>query len=179
MKQPIFSILTLLILTFYSSCKKSETDADNISTYKINEVLYGESVDTINELSTVFEIYKVGDSLRAKLCFPVPLMISDGGCTYLKDSKTGNIIALKSGEIISDKENWNDKIASSSFSLINFIGKSEMYIGTKGSVYLDGTMNIHYGWLKIYLSSNCDTLKIIDGATNLTNGNSINAGQKK
>ena len=178
MKNIIFLILTLLIALFFS-CKKTEVHSDKISTYEINEILLHESVDSVSELTTVFEIYKVGDSLQARLIYPIPLLLRDGGSTYLTDSKTGNIIALKAGETISDKNNWNDTISSNSFSLNNFKGKGEMFIGTRHYSFLDGIVRINYGWLKIYLSSNCDTLKILDGAANMTLNNSIYAGQTK
>jgi len=175
MKKYFFLIIVILIFLQYK-CKKSTSNSepDNIHSWNINKSLVNKSVDTID--LTVYEIYKMNDSFVAKLSFP--RIICDCSLSYLTDSKNGNILALKENETISENNNWDVNL-SNNFNLYNFKGKRELYIGYRNLYFPDGISHYCYGWIKICLSANCDTLRIIEAAINFTENGKIITGQKK
>ena len=165
----------------FSSCKKKDNNNEvknDIATTSLNKVLIHEGVDTLNNV-TIFEIYKVNDSLHARIKFQRPLPVGDGGINYLMNHMTADIIALTYGTSISANNSWTDTTATNSYSLVNFKGKGDQYIGVRNFFFPEGVTHYTFGWLKINLSANSDTLKIIESATNTTENLPILAGQIK
>jgi len=181
MKQIILLLGFGAFLVLNISCKKkSDTNTNNpdkIYYSTVDKILIKESADTVDRF--VFEIYKVGDSLRTRLRYVVDNILGDGGHELLYEVNSGNILLFNLNDVISGQNRWDDTITSNNFSLNNFSGQGNKYIGFRNFSFPDGKTRYCYGWYQIMNSINNDTLKIIDMAVNQTEGNSIKAGQKK
>lgn len=176
MKRIIFLVF-LFLLIFSNACKKDKKTSDNINHSMLEKVLIHESADT--NYRVIFEIYKEGDSFITRLKYVHDHLLCDCGQELLKDGNSGDILLFNLNDVISGQNNWGDTITSNSFSLKNFRGKGNKFIGFRNEYFPDGHLRYYYGWFQIVNSPNNDTLRIIDMAVNQTEGNSIKAGQKE
>ena len=178
MKQSTLFLL-VIIFTTLASCNKAETDElnDNIIFKDFNKTIVSPEQDSISGTCKylIFEIM-----VNAQMEYSSTLKINsehilcDGYNSILTDSDTEEVIALDEHINISQDANWT---RIHDLSLDNFAGKGEKYIGYRSCFFPEGTFNYHFGWIKIKLSANKDTLTIISGATNYTNNKEIQTGQ--
>ena len=172
--------LFIAFLTLNISCENTDELFADIRFNEIDEVIVGENRDTIGNL--IFEIYNENNSLQARLLYVVPDIPIDCDCgsEVIIDPETGNVNAYKEGESISGNYNSGDYINwGNNYSLDNFKGGGNLYIGYMSFSYPSGEMIYRYSWIKINLSQNCDTLRIIETAYNYTENKPILAGQKE
>ena len=177
-KHSIF--LFIAFLTLNISCEKTDEPVDDIRFNEIDKVIIGENRDTIGNL--IFEIYNENNSLQARLLHVVPDIPIDCDCgsEVIINPETGNVNAYKEGESISGNYNSRDYINwGNNYSLDNFKGGGNLYIGSMSLNFSTGEMIYKYSWIKINLSQNSDTLRIIETAYNNTENKPILAGQKE
>jgi hypothetical protein len=84
---------------------------------------------------------------------------------------------LDSNVLIPQEGNWHG--TSTGLSLDNFAGKGQKFLGYRAYYYPDGVIAFRNGWIKIELSPNHDTLKVMSRATNLSYNQPILTGQTK
>lgn len=101
-------------------------------------------------------------------------ILCDGYNSIIANSNTENVLPLNVEFEISETSKW---IRLQNLNLDDFAGKGEKYIGYRSCFFPEGIDNFNYGWIKINLSTNKDTLSIISRATNHTNYKSIKTGQ--
>jgi hypothetical protein len=87
---------------------------------------------------------------------------------------SNNVLILNNFDIIYSNRTW--KFANE-LGLSNFAGKGEKYIGFRMSS--NAVQEYYYGWIKIELTENIDTLKIISTAYRNIPNRSISAGEVK
>ena len=98
----------------------------------------------------------------------------DGFNNILVDSNTGNVLLLDESQKVSENDNWG---SPNGICLDDFSGKGEKFIGYRAGFYPSGVTNYNYGWIKIELSSDKKTLRIIERATNYAENKFIKTGQ--
>ena len=178
MKQSALFLL-VVIFTLVAGCNKAGTDElnDNIIFKDFNKTIVSPEQDSISGTCKhlIFEIMVNAQmEYSSTLKINDELICCDGYNSILTDSDTEKVVPLDEHINISQDANWT---GIHDLSLNDFAGKGEKYIGYRSCFYPDGTSNYHFGWIKIKLSANKDTLTIISGATNYTNNKSMKTGQ--
>lgn len=102
------------------------------------------------------------------------LICCGGYNSVLTDSNAENLIPLNENFDITENLNWN---VIDDLKLDDFAGNGEKYIAYRLCFFPDGIEQFKFGWIKISLSINKDTLTIISRATNQTNNLPIKTGQ--
>ena len=162
-----------------AGCNKAGTDElnDNIIFEDVNKTIVSPEQDSISGICKylIFEIMP-DDQMEYSSTLKIndDLICCDGYNSILTDSDTEKVVPLDEHINISQDANWS---GIHDLSLNDFAGKGEKYIGYRSCFYPDGTNNYHFGWIKINLSANKDTLTIISRATNYTNNKAAHTGQ--
>lgn len=178
MKWNAFAFLSILILAA-TSCDKSETNeaADNIVFTEINKTIVASGIDSIPGTCKylLFELAENGQSQHhASLSMNSQLILCDGYSSVLADTLSGKVSVLDDQALISADAAWAGVL---DLSLEDFAGKGEKYIAYRSCFFPDGVSKYHFGWIKIRVSSQSDSLFILNRADNHTNGKAILAGQ--
>lgn len=173
-------ILMAVITAFLGSCKKEEADdpniaytAFNISFSNVEGVTQTDSIDInqdgINDFTVISGFSGTGDSAAA-------YMIGDNAGVYIDSTvKYGSIIYKiipldkgQAAENISTQKHW------AAFGYVGLkLGASIAGIGNGVDKYVPvivqnpSTFKYHFGWLRVNLSSDFKTYKVIDGAYNI------------
>ncbi len=125
----------------------------------------------------IFEIVNNGQTrYSAMLKQNEESILCDGFNSVLLNSQTGQISALNENDLISNEGHWGP---INQLILNNFSGNGAKYIGYRCCYYPSGITHYRYGWIKVELTSNRDTLKVLCRAVNNQNDKSIKAGQLK
>jgi hypothetical protein len=180
MKTKLLIYLFLVIVIILSCDKKDVTPLkDDIIFTEINKSVAYLEKDSISGYckDLIFEIINNGQTgYSAILKQNEELTLCDGFNSILLDSQTGQVAVLNENKLISKEGHWG---SVGDLNLDNFAGKGAKYIGYRPGFYPSGITYYRYGWIKVELTSNRDTLKVICRATNNTNDKSIKAGQSK
>ena len=172
----------IVLLSVFVSCRKSEstpdnTKPDNISFEQFNKTIIATAYDSIpgcckyiifnitGDLTNGYEAYLSSNSIP---------ILCDGGNQFLVDEKTNQIKVLTENTKVSENGTWTH---NTKLYLDQFAGQGEKYIGSRMLSYPSGEYIYHYGWIKIKLSANKDTLTILNRATNQTEFNNLLTGQ--
>jgi hypothetical protein len=174
-------LFLLLFCAIISGCtkKKDSPLTDNILYTDINKSVSYHQKDSISGTckDLVFEIINNGlTGYSAILSQNDVVWLCDGFNSILLDSLNGQVSVLNENEVISNEGYWgyvND------LKLDNFAGKGPKYIGYRPGFYPSGVTHYQYGWIKVELTPNRDTLRVISTAINNTSDKSIIAGQLK
>ena len=161
------------------SCKKTESDKTNDDIYfkTLNKTIVKQGNDSISGTckDLVFEVISNNQTdFSSILRINSALGECDGYNSILTNSDGEKVVPLNVDFEISETSNWN---RIHDLSLDDFAGKGEKYIGYRSCFFPSGIDNFNYGWIKIRLSINKDTLAIISRATNHANYKSIKTGQ--
>jgi len=176
MKKNTILFLTIIFASTMS-CKKTETVNDDIDFKSLDKTIVIENNDSISGTckDLIFTINSSNQiDFYSVLRINSSLIACDGYNSILTNPGTDEVSPLDEGFEISEASNWT---GVQDLSLDDFAGIGEKYIGYRSCFYPEGVDNFNYGWIKIKLSENNDTLKIINRATNHTNYKSITAGQ--
>jgi hypothetical protein len=187
MKLPKY-FLSGLVLLFIFSCDKpvsTPVSTDDIVYEQINDTIIGINKDTLNIFSSsalaIFEVYQNGKSSQiiygAKIINKPTGFLCDCAHDFLCKSVKGSLNALNYNDFITGNAIWGSK--DSSYSLADFIGKGERYLGFQCMYFPSGVSDYKYGWVRLYCSPKSDTLIIIDYALNRILNKGIKAGQQK
>ena len=176
--------ITILLLTIIFvgliSCKKTEPETkDDIDFKTLNKTIVIQQNDSISGTckDLVFEIISDNQTNSSSILrINSVLIVCDGYNSILTNSDTEKVVPLNESFEISETSNWT---GINDLSLDDFAGKGEKYIGYRSCFFPEGIDNFNYGWIKIRLSINRDTMTIISRATNHTNYKSIKTGQIK
>ena len=178
-------MLIFILWGFISGCvdKPQESLQNDISYAQINHTLTGPCIDTVSFSplcgNLIFEICRkdttgILNTLSVKLH---ARMADDTTClhyfrvTYSNDiTPLDENIYLPTNSFLSDPDN--------EYVLDHFTGQGIKYIGVAFR-YKIHTEICNWAWIKVYCSSNNDTLKIIDWAYNTKSGGIIKVGQKE
>jgi hypothetical protein len=101
-------------------------------------------------------------------------VLCDGFDNILANPDNEKVTPLNENQKIYEIGNWKGVQEKS---LEEFAGKGEKYIGYRSAFFPSGITNYNYGWIRVELSSDQKTLKIIDRATNYTENKYIRTGQ--
>lgn len=178
MKQLTILLLTIIIVGSMS-CKKTETVNDDIDFKALNKTIVIQENDSISGTckDLVFEVFSINQTdFSSTLKTNSEQIACDGYNNICTNSDTEKVVPLNGGFVISEMSHWT---GVHDLSLDDFAGKGEKYIGYRSCFFPSGIDNFHYGWIKISLSINKDTLEIISRATNHANYKSIKTGQVK
>jgi hypothetical protein len=170
-------IILALIFASAMSCKKTETSDDNIDFETLNKTIVGHNSDSISGTckDLIFTINSNNQTdFYSVLGINSSLVEYDGYNSILTNPDNEKVFPLDEGLIISEASNWT---GIQNLSLDDFAGAGEKYIGYRSCFYPEGIDNFNYGWIKVKLSENKDTLSIICRATNHANYQSITTGQ--
>jgi hypothetical protein len=176
----IFPLIFILILI---GCKKDGTSVqieqlppDEILFQEINKTITASQIDSISGSckDLRFEIREnLQGEFNAILSYNGNYILCDGYSSILTDPQTETAFALENNVIISKECHWY----SGELNLNHFAGLGEKYLGYRSCGYPDGIERYGFGWIKIELTPNGDTLKILSRANNRTTNNPIKAGQ--
>jgi hypothetical protein len=171
-----------VISSLVTGCKKSDTtnSTNNIVFEPINKSIVFPSVDTITGAcrKLIFELDATPpNSGNAILKENGGIMVCDGFNSFLVDAQNKNVIVLNNNVEIPSNGNWHE--TNTGLILNDFEGKGQKFIGYRAYYYPNGILSFRYGWIKIELSPNRDTLKVISRATNLSYNQPILTGQTK
>ncbi|MEA2041406.1 MAG: hypothetical protein U9N85_02485 [Bacteroidota bacterium] len=171
-------LIGIVITGLFFSCNKTEDlPADRIMFVELDKIITFSNPDSICGTckDLIFEIEKINSSENTAIVKLNDKMIDcDGFDNIRADSDNGNVLLFDVNKVISENGNWKNV---NGICLDEFAGKGEKYIGYRSGFYPSGFTNYNYGWIKIELSSDKKTLKIIDRATNYTENKFIKAGQ--
>ena len=176
----LFSLIFILILI---GCKKDGTGvklgqplADEIIFKQLSKTITISQKDSISGVcqELMFEItLNHPIEYDAVLSYNNEGICCDGFNSILTNPQTEAAVALDENIKISEDNHWY----SGELNLDHFAGLGEKYLGYRACFFPDGVMKYIYGWIKIELTSNGDTLKILSRAKNNTIYNPIKAGQ--
>jgi hypothetical protein len=173
-----FFIFGIVLLSVIAACKKSDnTKPDNIRFEQVNKTIIASQSDSIsgacNDL--VFSINgNSTDGFEAFLTSNAIALLCDGGNQFLVDENTNQISALTENAEISENGTWTN---NAKLYLDRFTGQGEKYIGYRILSFPSGENIYYYGWIKIELSANKETMTILNRATNQTEFNHLSTGQ--
>lgn len=180
MKQWILSGLCLLFLVT-AACTKSDDNPDAVIDLKnIDKTITFTHQDSIEGTCkyTRFKIMMTefgNHSPQVDINLPAPDLMCDGFNSILADPVTSLVLVMKEGNPIYKHEAW---ISKNNLRLDNFAGRGEKFIGYRDVFFPTGEFQYRYGWIKVYVSADMDTIRIINMATNTTTGQMILAGQE-
>ena len=178
MQKKIIYIFILFMLVY---CKKYEAPKDEIINHYLNKSLVGISKDSINIscYPSIFAIERNSntgkDSLSAFIKGLYDTANSDCFIQFAVENTGDFAKILAENTSISDSSIWGNKI--SAICLDHFKGKGINFIGYRCATITPDGIYFRYGWLKIEINSNANSLKIYNWATNNTINRSILAGQ--
>jgi len=182
MKKLIFAY-GMVFLSVFAACRKSDntnnTKPDNIRFEQVNKTIIALQSDSISGACTdlVFNITgNLTDGFQAYISLNSIPILCDGGNQLLVDEKTNQIKVLPENTKVSENGSWTN---NTKLYLDQFTGQGEKYIGYRILSFPDGNNIYYYGWIKIELSANNESLTILNRATNLTEFNSLSTGQMK
>ncbi|WP_457611180.1 hypothetical protein [Lutibacter sp.] len=168
----------IAIVGLFFSCNKSDDlPDDNIIFTEINKTISVLNSDSISGgcKNLIFEIKEIDSSGNTAIIkLNNEMICCDGFSNILATSDNKNASPLAENQKISENGNW---VGPNGICLDEFAGKGEKYIGYRSGFYPSGITNYNYGWIKIELSSDKKTLKIIERATNYTENKCIKTGQ--
>lgn len=170
-------IITSITMMVFSCNKPNDVIQDNIIFYQINKTVTTSHPDSIDGTckDLIFKVQVLNQSDNTAIISLNNEKIScDGFNNILADSNTGKVLILNENQKIYENGDWK---SANGICLDEFAGKGEKFIGYRSGFYPSGVTNYNYGWIKIELSSDKKTLKIIERATNITENKPINAGQ--
>ncbi len=173
------SLTVLIILSvFFTFCKKSvELPEDKIIYTHINKTITLSNPDSI-AVTCKYLVFEIRESNTheetAMLKLNNEYIICDGFDNVMANSDNENVTPLDDNQRISYNSNW---VGLNETILDEFAGKGEKYIGYRAGFFPSGTTYYNYGWIKIELSSDKKTLRIIERATNYTKNKFIKTGQ--
>ncbi len=173
------TFLFAILISLFSCNKKEELPEDNIIYKAIDKTITELVCDSIDGAcyNLIFEIEESKQSdCTVSIRLNNQMVLCDAYTEILANIHTGNALPLYKDHKISEHNNWAHPHG---ISLDDFAGKGEMYIGYRAALYPSGQVYYNYGWIKIELSSDKKTLKIIDRATNYTENKYIKTGQNK
>ncbi len=172
----LFYVITIVGL-FFSCNKPNDLPDDNIIFTEINKTITMSTIDSISGAckNLIFEIKKTDSSENTAIIkLSDELILCDGFSNIIANSDGENVSPLDEDQKISENGNWFNP---NGICLDEFAGKGEKYIGYRSGLFPSGVTNYLYGWIKIELSSDKKTLKIIERATNQAENKYIKAGQ--
>ena len=168
----------IVLIPVLSACQKSEsTKPDNIKFEQVNKTIVASQPDSISGAckDIVFHIDgNPANGFQATISSNSIPLLCDGGNQFLVDENTNQIIALTENTRVSEKGTWANL---SKLYLDLFTAHGEKYIGYRILSFPGGKNIYYYGWIKIELSANKDTLTILNRATNQTEFNHLTSGQ--
>jgi len=171
-------LTTIAFFLVMGSCKKNHVPIpDYISYREINKLIIASESDSIDDscVSMVFYFLKDSDSsYHINIRHDRTNAICDAYYSLKTDPQTEFITPLEKNANIFNDSFW---YSSNFLSLDNFSGAGERYIGYRECANHSGDDLFYYGWIKVKVSQNNDSILIISRATNLAEGNSILAGQ--
>jgi len=163
------------------SCDKTEPEIviDDILFEQINKTILVHESDSRTGIckALIFEITSENQtepSAILKINSNTDLICCGGYNSVLTDSNAENVIPLNDSFDIAENLNWN---GINDLNLDGFAGNGEKYIAYRVCYLPDGIEKFKFGWIKIRLSINKDTLTIISRATNQSNNLPIKTGQ--
>lgn len=190
MKANLFLFVIIILLT-QISCEtdfKQEkiTEYDQINYHEINKLLSGISKDSIyiSCYPIIIEIKlnpdtSSSDSLLAFIKYPAQIPLGDCGIQYFSDTLSNRLKCLAVNNTISQYSQWSTS-TEHTLSLDDFKGKGEKYIGFRIlTLSYPNHIDYSYGWIRVELSANNDSLRIINFANNTTINKSILTAQRK
>ncbi len=171
-------IISITMMLF--SCNKSgEIIPDKIIFNEIDKTITASHSDSIEGTckDLIFNIQVLNQSDNTAVIRLNNVFITcDGFNSILANSSTGKVLTLNENQEISENGDWK---SANGICLDEFAGKGEKFIGYRSGFFPSGVTNYNYGWIKIELSSDKKTLRIIERATNYAENKSINSGQLK
>ncbi|MBK8352234.1 MAG: hypothetical protein IPL21_11230 [Saprospirales bacterium] len=180
-----FMLLSGLIL----SCKKNEKDDPNITyktfnksvTSQLDRDLKKDSIDINGDGSTdMFVLAVSNEAADTSICYlsgTHAYMYIDSTQTYFITYKLKNMASGQQPALLSTKTEWYNIVFAAVKATPNnrgFAGVGDVYIPI---IFLDGA-NKHYGWIRLNVSSDYRTIKVIDGAYHITPDTPIKMGDK-
>ena len=162
-----------------TSCGKdeSENSKDVIVFENINKTVVSTQIDSIGGTckDLRFEMI-INDQMEhlAILNTNTSLIDCDGSNSIMADTASGKVLVLDEQASISTEGGW---AGVRDLNLEDFAGLGEKYIGYRSCFFPEGVNQYRFGWVKIKLSPNKDTLTIISRADNQTINKSIMAGK--
>lgn len=178
MKKVFIGIL-LLLFTVMISCNKTSSfdEDDQIVFEEINKTITYSNIDSIPGTCKDL-IFFIKDDREAMYDAVIKinntLLSCDGFNNILVAPTSGDVLVLDSETKITQSNEWT---GIHDLDLEEFAGQGEKFIGYRSGFFPEGVTNYHYGWIKIKLSENKDTLEIISRATNYKDNRSIYSGQ--
>ncbi len=171
-------LYVIAIVELLSSCNKSDDlPDDNIIFTEINKSITFSNPDSIRGTckDLIFEIKETNSSeITVLIRLNDELIDCNGFNNILANSASGEVLILDENQKVSENDNWDN---ANAICLNEFAGKGEKYIGYRSGFFPSGVTNYRYGWIKIELSSDKRTLKLINRATNYTVNKFIKTGQ--
>jgi len=171
-------VFVVLIFVVFTACNKTgdECPASEIVVNQIGKTITVSHPDSISGIcnAVVFVVTQIDNSKTSAYITITPYDICCDGYNQVIVNNNGNVAVLKENQKIDDTSKWKD---ITRISLCDLAGKGEYYIGLRGVFYPGGVDNYKYRWLKIELSEEEDTLKIISSGTNQTENCCIKTGQ--
>ncbi len=175
----VLIVASVLIVLVLSSCKKeSVLPKDDIYYTEINKTVTKGGADSIPAVLGyyVFQIDTTSALHQQVVMFKSfdELVLCDA---FDELAVWGNNVAhlFTMNESIFSDATWSENAVY----LDGFAGKGEQYIGYRVNSFPGGEYEYYYGWIKIKLSEDKNTLQIIGKAGNHTEGNPIKAGQRE
>ena len=171
-------VYAVLILAAMTACEKANnTKPDKITFEQVNKTVTLTNSDSISGACQhlVFSVAgNAADGFQAYISSDSVIMLCDGSDQFLVYETTNQIKALGENTEVSEHGTWK---RITWFSLDQFAGKGEKYVGYRILSFPDGNSKYYYGWIKLELSAGMENLKIINRATNYTEFNPITTGQ--
>ena len=172
--------MCLVLSGIFTTCRKSDTPINtrNIVVEQLDMTIVYPSKDTISSVCGRLIFTVKTDSAGLKTA------ILSGGSgilecqefnSFLTSVQNGHAVVLDNNVQVPPSGNW--QAVYPAISLNDFAGKGEKFIGYSAYSYPQGSISYRYGWIKIKLSANRDTLKLLSRATNQTYGQVILTGQ--
>lgn len=174
-----YVILIAVITISVFSCSKDKTeDPANVIVFKeINKTIISPGVDSISGTCKDLRFEIITNSQSENIIILTTnssLILCDGSSNIMADTITSKVLVLDEQTQISNEESW---AGVRDLSLDDFAGLGEKYIGYRSCFFPEGIDQYRFGWIKIKLSPNKDTLTIISRADNQTINKAIAAGQ--
>ncbi len=193
-KNPIFvsfaCMAAMLLLTLSSvSCKEEEQDDPNIIyrsftktvTSTLDREIRKDSIDINADGITDFLMLTVStaaaDTVITYAVGNNTYWYVDSTQTYFVTNKVKNMFSGEQPELKSSKSEWYNFVftgAKTGPQLRGYAGVGDVFI----PILLIVSPNIHYGWVRINVSSDYRTFKVLDAAYHLTPDTPIKMGAK-
>lgn len=170
-------VYLIFLFFLFLSCEKVENQPDQIQYESINKTISLSSCNSIRGACNdiIFSITEKSNHQKsAVLCIDTTTSICDAHNDILVSSNPENVHMILEGEAIGKEGNWT---LIDSLCLDEFAGKGTLFLGHRIANFSTGEMVYYYDWIRIELSADKLTLKLIDRGLNNTPNNSIRAGQ--